>query len=276
MKRFRVLGFDFDARVHSLTQEIPDHWEDHVRDIHRHNRSEIERGLILEFGEIRAEQKRQNFVDLGPKPLSILAFHNRFLEQIRVAFVMGAYYPALTASCALGERILNYLILMLREEFKNSPEYKRVYNRDSFDNWDIAINTLDAWNILLPEVVTEFRTLRDRRNDAIHFRPELDNNDRLLALAAIRSLNFIMENQFCAFGSQPWFVTGVPGEIYIKKEWEKQPFIRKMYLPNCASVGPKHKVESVMPWAIRDDATYEDREITDEEFCSLRRDFLVR
>jgi 2-isopropylmalate synthase len=47
-------------------------------------------------------------------------------------------------------------------------------------------------------------------------------------------------------------------------------------LPNCASVGPKHKVESVMPWAIRDDATYEDREITDEEFCSLRRDFLVR
>jgi hypothetical protein len=188
---------------------------------------------------------------------------------------MGAYYPALTASCALGERILNYLILMLREEFKNSPEYKRVYNRDSFDNWDIAINTLDAWNILLPEVVTEFRTLRDRRNDAIHFRPELDNNDRLLALAAIRSLNFIMENQFCAFGSQPWFVTGVPGEIYIKKEWEKQPFIRKMYLPNCASVGPKHKVESVMPWAIRDDATYEDREITDEEFCSLRRDIVI-
>jgi hypothetical protein len=183
---------------------------------------------------------------------------------------MGGYYPALTASCALGERILNHLILIPREDFKGTPEYKRVYNKDSFDNWDIAIDTLAAWDVLLPVVVVEFRKLRDRRNDAIHFRPEVDENDRALALAAISNLNSILGNQFSAFGPQPWFITDIPGEIYIKKDWESRPFIRKIYLPNCAAVGPQHKIESVTPWVIEDDYVYEQREITDQEFCSLR------
>ena len=90
MKRYRVLNFDFDTRVHSLTQEIQDHWEDHVKELHKDNRAKTELGLVQEFGELAAADKRQNFIDLGPKPLSILAFHNRFLGQIRVAFVMGA------------------------------------------------------------------------------------------------------------------------------------------------------------------------------------------
>src|SRR5690606_10868817 len=129
---------------------------------------------------------------VGPKPLSILAFHNRFLEQIRVAFVVGAYYPALTGACALGERILKYLVLSLRDDFKGSAEYKRVYNKDSFDNWDLALDTLEAWQVLLPEVVKEYRVLRDLRNKAIHFRPEVDRNDRSLALDAIKSLGNIV------------------------------------------------------------------------------------
>jgi len=150
MKRFRIFGVDFDARAHSLTVEIQDHWEENIKQLHRRNRKQTEDELIWEFGEASAGQKRQNFIDLGPKPISILAFHNKFFQQIRISFVMGAYYPALTASCVLGERILNYLILTLRDEFKTTAEYKRVYNKDSFDNWDIAIDTLEAWNILLP------------------------------------------------------------------------------------------------------------------------------
>jgi hypothetical protein len=247
MKRFRIFGFDFDARAHSLTLEIQDHWEENVKQLHRRNRKQTEDELVWEFGEASAEQKRQNFIDLEPKPISILAFHNKFFQQIRISFVMGAYYPALTASCALGERILNYLILTLRDEFKTTGEYRRVYNKNSFDNWDIAIDTLEAWKLLLPEVVVEFRKLRDRRNEAIHFRPEVDESDRAPALAAIGSLGSILGNQFSAFGSQPWFITSIPGEVYIKKSWEDNPFIRKIYLPNCLAVGPKHKIESVVP-----------------------------
>jgi hypothetical protein len=274
MKRYRNFGFDFDTSVHSLTLDIQDSWEEHVKALHRKNRDETERWLVQVYGESSFKHKRQNFIDLGPKPLSILAFHNRFFEQIRVSFVMGAYYPALTASCALGERILNYLILILRDEFKITTEYKRVHNKDSFDNWDTAIDTLEAWDVLLPEVVIEFRKLRDGRNRAIHFRPEVDANDRTLALEAIANLGRILGNQFCAFGPQPWFITGVPGEIYIKKEWEIRPFIQKVYLPNCLAVGPSHKVESVMPWVVKDDYLYEEREVSDDEFCSLRKTYL--
>lgn len=273
MKRFRVFQCDFDSRAQTLA-DIPDHWDESVKELHRRNREKTERGLIFEFGECAASQKRQNFIDLGLKPFSILAFHNRFLEQIRVAFLMGAYYPALTGTCALGERVLNYLVLMLREDFKNTPEFKLVYKKKSFDGWDLAINSLAAWDVLLPEVVTEFRRLRDLRNAAIHFRPEVDRNDRALALDAIKSLTAIVGNQFCSFGSQPWFLTGVPGEIYIKRDWEHRPFVRKVYLPNCRAVGPRHSVVSVGPWRIKDDAAYEDRAITDEEFCTLRRSVL--
>ncbi len=270
MKRFRVLQFDFDTRVHSLADDIPEHWEEHVKEQHRRNREKTVQELTLQFGDNAADQKRQNFIDLGAKPFSILAFHNRFLEQIRVSFIMGGYYPALTGACALGERILNQLVLTLRDDFKATAEYKRVYSKESFDNWDLAIDTLEAWDVLLPDVVREFRALRDRRNDAIHFRPEIDKDDRDLALASIRSLSSIVGSQFGAFGRYPWFVTDVPGEVYIKKNWESRPFVRKVYLPNCKAVGPRHRVESVFPWIIKDEE-YEDCEISDEEFCFLRQ-----
>ena len=100
MKRYRILQFDFDSRPHFMTQEINDAWADEVKALHRQNRADIEHGLLLEFGEVHAGQKRQNFIDLGAKPFSVLAFHNRFLHQIREAFVVCAYYPALTGACA--------------------------------------------------------------------------------------------------------------------------------------------------------------------------------
>ncbi len=134
MKRFRIFGFDFDTRVHTLTGEIQDHREERAKELHKHNRDQTERGLVWQFGEAAADQKRQNFIDLGPKPLSILAFHNKFFEQIRMSFVMGGYYPALTASCALGERILNHLI-------RNSAPCgwlpKAVKQEDSFSDADV-------------------------------------------------------------------------------------------------------------------------------------------
>lgn len=271
MKRYRVLTFDFDTRVHILTQEIRDQWEDEVKRLHRQNKDAIEKNLVSFYGAEAQEAKRQNFIELGDKPLSILAFHNRFFEQIRTAFVIGAYYPALTAVCALGERILNHLLLILRDNYKHTPEYKAVSRKDSFDNWDVPIDTLESWNVLLPDVTKEFRRLKDMRHKAIHFRPEVDRNDRALALEAIRCLREIIRNQFSAFGSQPWFITSIPGEIYIKKSWESNPFIQKVYLPNCLAVGPRHQVKALVPQiVVKDSFQYEEREVTDEEFSELR------
>src|SRR5262245_58382428 len=148
---------------------------------------------------------------------------------------------------------------------------KMYIKKISFDNWDVPINALESWTVLVPDAASEFRSLRDKRNKAIHFRPEVDQNDRELALEAILCLRKIIETQFTAFGLAPWFIQDIPGEIYIKKDWEMKPFVRKVYLANCLLVGPKHFIVELMPRVIVNDAfAYEDREVTDEEFRDLR------
>ena len=271
MKRYRVLPLDFDTRANILIQKIGENWEPDVKKQWENNKRLIKERLIAEFGALNAYQKIQNFTDLGPYPLSIIAFHNKFLHQARYAFVISSYYPALTAACSLGERILNHLILALREDHRKTPEYKKVYRKDSFDNWDLAIDTLESWGVLLKKPASLFRELRDIRIESIHFRPEVDTNDRGLALSAINKLIEIISKQFSGFGPQPWFITKVPGECYIKKSWELNPFIKKIYLPSCVYVGPKHKIVSLSPQIkIDDDFEYEDKEISDNKFVTLR------
>lgn len=272
MKRYRVLPFfDFDTRVRTLADPIRDEWEEKIKMQYHENRKRVTDGLIAEFGELYKEKKIENFIALDAKPFSIIAFHNRFFTQIRNSFVIGAYYPALTGACALGERILNYLLLTLRDDYKGTQEYKKIFRKESFDDWTIPIGTLKAWDILLPDVEENFLKLKEMRNKAIHFRPETDQNDRELALETISCLKAIIGSQFSSFGPQPWFITGIPGEIYIKQSWEKKPFIKKIYIPNCALVGPKHRIDSVIPQVVINDRfEYENRQISDEEFCELR------
>ena len=274
MKRHRVLPFfDFDTRVRTLTDPIKDEWKEEIKKQHYENRKHVTDRLIAEFGVLNQEQKIKNFIALDAKPFSILAFHNRFFAQVRNSFVIGAYYPALTGVCALGERILNYLLLTLRDDYKGTPEYKKIYKKESFDDWSIPISTLEAWDILLPDVVENFYKLKDMRNKAIHFRPETDRNDKELALEAINCMKAIIGSQFSSWGPQPWFITDIPGELYIKQSWEDKPFIKKIYLPNCALVGSKHRIEEIMPRIIINDKfEYETKQISDEEFCKLRNE----
>jgi len=170
MRRYRVLRYDFDTRAHWLSMTIADDWEPKVKQMHWQNRLSILDGLMSEYGRDELAAKVVNFIDLGPTPLSVVAFHNKFAYQARVAFVMGSYYPALTASCALGERILNHLIRALREYFRRTEEYKRVHRKDSFDDWQLAIDTLERWEVLLPEAVTAFRGLAEVRKPLASFR----------------------------------------------------------------------------------------------------------
>lgn len=240
MKRYRVITFDFDTRATILKMDIKDDWEPVIKTQWENNKKQIKEHLIAEFGAYAAFDKIVNFTDLGEYPTSIIAFHNKFLHQARNAFVIGAYYPALASACALGERILNQLILHLRDYFKTTPEYKKVYRKNSVDDWDLAINTLNSWKILLPDVVTLFRELKEIRHKSIHFNPETDTNDRELSLASVLKLSNIIKNQFSAYGKQPWFIEGIHEAAYIKKESQDDPFVKEIILPNCYLVGHMH------------------------------------
>lgn len=217
-------------------------------------------------------------MDMGTKPFSIVAFHNQFFRQSRNAFVIGAYYPSLTGVCALGERILNHLVLKLRDYFKTSEHYKKVYRAESFDNWDTAIEVLSEWKVLRPETVQHFQSLKEIRNKRIHFDISTDYRDREYALDAIRKMNDILNVQFAGLGRLPWFIPNSKGAFYIKKEFETDPFVKEIYLPNCVLVTPKHRMEydeAKSAWNVINEEEviigYETREFTDEEFLKLTK-----
>lgn len=273
MKRYRIYQVNFDARVRVFDQ-IQDHWEDRVKQLWYENRQKVVAGLIEEFGERDFERKLEDFKSIESAPFSVVAFHNKFFAQIRYAFVHGQYFPALTAVCALGERVLNHLVIGLRDEYRSHLNYKLVYRKSSFDDWSKAIEFLNTWGVLTEDAVTHFKVLAQKRNAAIHFNPETEVNDRELALEAIRVFGKIISSQFSAHGDLPWLLQG-RGETFIAKDWEKNPFVRLVYIPRSRLLGYKHSVESIHPWVFCDAEDYEDREVSDEEFLRLREQFKI-
>ena len=253
--------------------EVSDAAEPLAKEVTARGKRQIREGLLFEFGNHEGERKLQDFMELGAAPFSVVAFHNKFLSQVRQSFVMGSYYPALTGACALGERILNHLLLKLRGFYSTSPEDKKVYNKDSFDDWDVPISVLSSWGVLLPEAAKGFAQLKEIRHRTLHFHPEVDKNDRSLALEAIKKLSEIIEAQFGAFGRQPWFAMGFGGAAFIRKSHESDPFVKLVYLPNCALVGPFHRLECLHgKWIAHDDYPYESKEVTDDEFVAMFND----
>jgi hypothetical protein len=270
MKRYRVLAFDFDARANILNQEIGDKWEPNVKAMWEQNKQQIIDGLAAEYGPTGLHEKVENFKSIGAMPISLIAFHNKFFRQARSAFVIGAYYPSLTAFCALGERVLNHLVILFRDDFKGSKEYKHVYRKDSFDNWDLAIDTLESWEILLPKTVQSFKLLRNLRNKTLHFNPDTDANDRAMAFEANKLFTEIVNEQFSGFGLQPWYIEGTKGAMFVKKNYENRPFVNKVVLSNCQLVGFMHQLEARKgQWIVLDNHKYEDRHVSDQEFRDL-------
>ena len=270
MKRYRVLGIDFDTRANYLKTEIKDEWDENVKASWYSNKNRIKEGLLHEFGVADGNNKIQNFIEIGSPPLSFISFHNKFLKQIRYAFVVGSYYPSLVGACSLGERILNQLIIHLRNDFKSTTEYKKVYKKQSFDNWDVAIETLSSWKVILPKVAKDFKKLKKLRNKAIHFNPETDKNDKSHALKAIKKLQEIICDQFGIMTKAPWYIPDIKGASFIKKDYEKKPFVREIILPNCKLVGYKHELEhNNGEWTVIDSHDYGNKSVTDNEFKNL-------
>lgn len=267
-RRHLSWGMDFDTRAHSLDPNIPDEWDERVKDLHRQNLVSARAGMAWEFGEQAIDAKIENFIAMGPKPFSVLAHHNALFHQVRQAFVIGAYYPALVGACALGERILNHLLLDMRGHFTGTPAYRKVHAKKSFDDWRVPIDTLESWDILLPQAVIEFRALMGLRHRSIHFNPSTTQNLRDHALAAVIHMREIIEQQFASHALRPWFMPNTLGHVFIRKEWEAHPYVRAYYLPNCPFVGP---LFGMAPgpggWQFYDHADYGDGDWSDDEFA---------
>lgn len=270
MKRHLVFPQDFDTRAHLLS-DVKDTWDEKVKKQHQDNKERLLASIMDEFGSFEFDKKIKNFKDMGSAPFSLVSFHNRFFTEIRNSFVVGSYYPALTGACALGERMLNHMILILRDDFKHTPEYKSVYRQDSFDNWKFAIDTLAVWGVIKGEAVTTFEQLKELRNRSIHFNHETYNSTRTDSLQAIKLLSEIISLRFGFFRKEhEWAIKGTRGAQFISKEHESDPFIRRFYIPKCPLVGPYYAVKFVeMGILFLDRESCPDKEISDDEFAEI-------
>ncbi|MEP1327062.1 hypothetical protein [Pseudophaeobacter sp.] len=269
-RRHLSYSMDFDTRSMAL-EEPQDSWTDKAKELHLTNQQKVIDGLKSEYGEWEIDQKIENFKSIGTKPFSVISYHNQFFDQIRRAFVIGAYYPALVGACALGERILNHLILDLRDHYKHTPEYKKVYKKSSFDSWRIPIDTLESWGVLLPKSVIEFNELMSLRHRSIHFNESTYMTLKDDALAAILHLREIIEQQFTTHGARPWFIKGTKGHVFIKKEFENDPFVQEYFLPTCHFFGPYFSISFAGDFTPQfcDFPNYGEGEWTDEEFAKV-------
>ncbi|UCI23982.1 hypothetical protein [Mesorhizobium sp. B2-8-5] len=215
-RRYHPFAYDFDSTPMSL-DDPGEHWDEKVKALHTDNRDKAIDRLKAEYGERRHAQVVQDTKGLGAKAFSVVSYHNLMHEQARRAFVSGLYFPALVAACALGERILNHLILDLRDHYKASPHYRRVYRSESFDDWRFAVRVLEDWGVLLPDVCPVFIELATLRNRSVHFNPATYETMREDALSALKTIGRIIQRQFGAFAGQPWFIENTPGAQFIKR-----------------------------------------------------------
>ncbi|KZL13512.1 hypothetical protein [Pseudovibrio sp. Ad37] len=196
MKRYRIQPAHFDTRAITL-EEPKDTWTEEVIKLHMQNKERLIKQLKIELGEHNFEQKLKNFKELGQLPFSIISHHNDLFLQARYAFIHCHYYPALTAACALGERILNHLLLDLRDHYPVSTFDKKSHKRKSIDDWKKAISTFEEWGIWKSDEVTEaFRNLSALRHRSIHFNLDTAKNLRSDALSSLAYLSTIIREQF--------------------------------------------------------------------------------
>jgi len=252
---YRVVNFNLDTRVTIFKQPSLKQEQDIIANI-----------LKNEWGILNFDDKLKRYIDLDLSFLGIPEEYYKLLWPVVSSYCCGLYYPAMTSSGALGERILNRLIIKTRDYFKSSVHYKKIYRKDSFDQWDLVIKILKDWDIISNEVSELFLKLKVYRNDSIHYNDgydfEKNSHDALKFLAKIIDTLFNYVNRRDLF-----WVFDVPGEIWVKSSVTHNPFVKEFVLPNCLELTPFCEPLASPP-IIGKNAPI--KPLTDEEFIRIR------
>jgi hypothetical protein len=218
-------------------------------------------------GLLNIQDKYTRWLNLSPSALCVPVEWHELLREVESAYVHGDYFPALTSACCLGERILNHLIIGLRDYSKSSPHYKKVAQKDSFQDWKKLISILKEWRILDDDLSNHFKRLLDLRNPAVHFGGLQDKMQN--ANTAVQEVYYVTSKMF-GEASSHFFVCD--GEFYVKKDKISSPIVKEFIIPHCCLLSYKHNVESRdgVP-TIVDDLSCQDVELSDEEFIEFRR-----
>lgn len=276
-RRYFAYVISFDTRAQVLNDEINPEWDPEIIAQHEENRRQARTLLIHEFGNAEHERKINDYRALGSAPWSVIDRHNLFMHQVRDSFALGAYYPALVGACALGERLLNELIIRLRSAYSSHPATVSVATQRTFTDWVVCIEALFEWGVLDDPIATKFNNLRKFRNRSIHYGTHLANSDAHDdALHAVLLIQEIIEALFRPHGGPPRFIAATSGHTFFTLAAENEPFIHEFLLPASILVSPNFEMQwnaDIGRFDVFDDDTYQDEfpTLTDQEFAEHRR-----
>jgi hypothetical protein len=238
------------------------------------DRERLQAEIAFKYGELNVDKKSDRWLSLDVPSLCAPGEYLDLLHEIEHSYTVGAFYPALTGACCLGERILNHLILLCRKHKTSHPRYKEVWDKESIDDWTKALSILKAWALLPKSDDVSFRKLLRLRNPAVHFGPVEERESR-----AFEALQLAFSITSSLFGQENERFMWCSGEVYIKKEYEADPVTVEFVLPHCHLLGYAHVIESSvvdgqMSNVLRE-PVYETTDISDSEFQARRERFLA-
>lgn len=253
---YRALSFNFDTRANILRLEGVEKSQEPLKN-----------SLKSDWGSNNFDKKLKRFMDLDFAYLGLPEEYFDLLQPIVSAYCCGYYYPSIAATGALGERILNRLILKTRDYFKESQHYRKVYNKQSFNDWVPVINILKEWGIISEAIAEKFMELKKYRNDSIHY--NADYNFEENTREAIKILAEIINLQFNYLERKDLFwLFYIPGEIWVKSTVVDQPFVKEFVLPNCLKLTPYCEPTSTPR---KRGESVPTGKLTDIEFLELRK-----
>ena len=270
MKRYRISTFNIDTTRNVFSDRFP------AQAAMALMKKDMESSLKSRYGEFGFDQKFERYMALEKPVLSIVAEHSGLLEDICSAYVMGNLYSALTGACCLGERIFNDILFKVMNDFKSSPHYKTIYDKGSIIDWDKAITILSDWKLIDDAVKTKYLRLARLRNESVHFQKKEQDLVKM-SLEAINLVNSIISHLFSIDQHRKDILLyfEVPGELFIKKEAEKNPLVKAFYIPCSVLVGPRYEMGYDGPsgkFTVSDKEDYGTSDITDAEFVRLRNE----
>jgi len=160
MKRYtpKINNILFDFSVNTVKHEINENWDEKIKAQWLKNKAIIVSSYTARYGLENFETKFSNKIRIPHYNF----FDNRytlFLHQIIESYVMGYYYPCIVSSCSIIEKILNNLILELRDDYKDieinytndyltkNHSYEKIHKDKSFSNLSLMIKALEDWNV---------------------------------------------------------------------------------------------------------------------------------
>ncbi|MDQ7837228.1 MAG: hypothetical protein RDU59_01900 [Thermodesulfobacteriota bacterium] len=224
--------------------------------------------LKAALGHEKFEQKLERWLRIQYPPLGLIDEYPEKITQIINTYSAGYFYPAVTSACCLAERILNRLILKTREHFKGDPHYKRVYRKESFDDWGKMITIIHDWRLVPEKAITTMKELMPIRHQSIHYSGTFDFE--AIASDVINKLIAAITEIFGVINRKDiYLVFDVPGEIWVRHHAQDHPFVKEFVLPHCYYAHAVHDIDFEKQKI--SERLGKIGQLTDDEFVQLRK-----